>query len=155
MNKRNGRTKSGSQQVSRRRITADTCPTCGDEMKPSKKAISLPVNGEDVLVNGVPHRSCPSCGESLLGLEEARLLARTAIETYRRRHHLLTQKEIRAIRDHFGLTQGAFARLLRLGPNTLSRWETGRNVQTAAMDLLLRLIRDRPENIKYLRAHAA
>jgi len=31
---------------------------------------------------------------------------------------------------------------LRLGANTVSRWESGRNVQTAAMDMLLRLIRD-------------
>jgi transcriptional regulator with XRE-family HTH domain len=47
------------------------------------------------------------------------------------------------------------ARLLRLGANTVSRWESGRNVQTAAMDILLRLIRDLPGSIDYLREHAA
>ncbi len=47
------------------------------------------------------------------------------------------------------------ARLLRLGANTLSRWEAGRNVQTEAMDTPLRLIRDLPGTIEYLRAHAA
>jgi len=39
--------------------------------------------------------------------------------------------------------------------NTVSRWESGRNVQTAAMDMLLRLIRDLPGHIEYLRARAA
>jgi DNA-binding transcriptional regulator YiaG len=47
------------------------------------------------------------------------------------------------------------AQLLRLGGNTLSRWEAGRNVQSAAMDVLLRLIRDVPASLEYLRAHAA
>ncbi len=42
-----------------------------------------------------------------------------------------------------------------LGANTVSRWESGRNVQTAAMDMLLRLIRDLPGSIEYLRARAA
>ena len=38
---------------------------------------------------------------------------------------------------------------------TISRWEAGRNVQTAAMDLLLRMIRDLPGSLDYLRRHAA
>jgi len=37
----------------------------------------------------------------------------------------------------------------------VSRWESGRNVQTAAMDILLRMIRDLPESIAYLRSRAA
>ena len=64
-------------------------------------------------------------------------------------------EEIRAIRERFRLTQADLARLLRLGGNTVSRWEAGRNVQTAAMDILVRLIRDLPGSIDYLRAHAA
>jgi len=54
-----------------------------------------------------------------------------------------------------GQGQGALAKLLRLGANTISRWEAGRNVQTAAMDMFLRLIRDLPGSIQYLRKHAA
>jgi len=42
-----------------------------------------------------------------------------------------------------------------LGANTVSRWESGRNVQSAAMDMLLRLIRDVPGSIPYLRDRAA
>jgi len=53
------------------------------------------------------------------------------------------------------LTQAELAQLLRLGGNTLSRWEAGRNVQSAAMDVLLRLIRDLPGSLEYLREHAA
>jgi len=62
---------------------------------------------------------------------------------------------MRSIRDRFGLTQQMMARLLRLGGNTISRWEAGRNVQTAAMDLLLRMLRDVPGTYAYLRKNAA
>lgn len=55
----------------------------------------------------------------------------------------------------FGLTQQELARLLHLGGNTVSRWEAGRTVQTAAMDILLRLLRDIPGSLAYLRKHAA
>jgi len=74
---------------------------------------------------------------------------------YRDKYGLLPAEDIRDIRQRFGLTQAALARLLRLGANTLSRWESGRNVQTAAMDVLLRLIRDVPGSIEYLRRSAA
>jgi hypothetical protein len=47
------------------------------------------------------------------------------------------------------------AQLLHLGANTISRWESGRNVQTEAMERLLRLIRDLPGSLDYLRQHAA
>ncbi len=53
------------------------------------------------------------------------------------------------------MTQAGLAHLLRLGANTVSRWEAGRNVQTAAMDMLLRLLRDLPGSIDYVRRHAA
>ena len=63
--------------------------------------------------------------------------------------------EIQDIRERHGLTQAALAKLLRLGANTISRWESDRMVQTAAMDVLLRLIRDVPETLRFLRRHAA
>jgi HTH-type transcriptional regulator/antitoxin MqsA len=117
--------------------------------------LRLPVNGEEVTVRSAVHLSCPKCHEIVLRFQDARRLGEDAIAIYRRRHGLLSADEIRGIRERFGLTQAEFARLLRLGANTLSRWESGRNVQTEAMDTLLRLIRDVPGSIDYLRHHAA
>jgi putative zinc finger/helix-turn-helix YgiT family protein len=93
--------------------------------------------------------------EILLRFQDSKRLGEDAIAIYRKRHKLLSADELRAIREHFGLTQAELARLLRLGANTVSRWESGRNVQTGAMDVLLRLIRDVPGSIDYLREHAA
>jgi len=124
-------------------------------MRQARGRLRMPVNGEEITVSGVVHLKCPHCGEVVLRSGDARRLGEDAIATYRRKHQLLSADEIRAIRVRFKLTQGGLARLLRLGANTISRWEAGRNVQTAAMDVLLRLIRDLPGSVEYLRRSAA
>ncbi len=91
----------------------------------------------------------------VLRYRDARRLSEDAVALYRRKHGLVSAQEIRALRERFGLTQAELARLLRLGANTLSRWEAGRNAQSEAMDTLLRLVRDLPGTIDYLRRHAA
>ena len=101
------------------------------------------------------HLSCPKCGEVVLRFEDSRRLQEDAIAIYRKKHGLLSASQIRSIRERFGLTQAEFGRLLHLGANTISRWESGRNVQTEAMEMLLRLIRDLPGSLAYLRQHAA
>ena len=80
---------------------------------------------------------------------------RTDAAVGRKKHGLLSADEIRALRERFGLTQSELARLLHVGANTISRWESGRNVQTDAMEMLLRLLRDLPGSLDYLGQHAA
>jgi putative zinc finger/helix-turn-helix YgiT family protein len=124
-------------------------------MVEKRSALRLPVNGEEITVPSSLHLSCPKCGEIVLRFQDAKRLHEDAIAIYRKKHGLLSADQIRAIRERFTLTQADLARLLRLGANTVSRWESGRNVQTAAMDMLLRLIRDLPGSIEYLRDRAA
>lgn len=131
------------------------CPNCGAEMKESIGTLSLPVNGEDIAVLNSTYLLCPKCKEIVLRLDETRKLRESAIERYRKKYHLLSSDEIRSFRERLGLTQAELAKLLRLGANTISRWEAGRNVQTQAMDILFRLIRDVPESIDYLHKLAA
>jgi putative zinc finger/helix-turn-helix YgiT family protein len=124
-------------------------------MREKKGRLKLPVNGEEIAVPESPHLSCPKCHEVVLRFDDARKLRQRALEIYRRKYGLLSADEIRSIRERFGLTQAELARLLRLGANTISRWEAGRNVQTAAMDMLLRMIPDLPGSLDYLRRYAA
>lgn len=138
-----------------RGLPDDACPACGTLMVQRRATLRLPVNGEEMAVPSAVHLSCPKCGEVVLRFQDAKRLGEDAIALYRRKHGLLSADEIRAMRERFELTQADLARLLRLGANTVSRWESGRNVQTAAMDILLRLIRDLPGSIDYLREHAA
>jgi len=120
-------------------------------MKEARGRLKLPINSEEIAVPSASHLKCPKCGEIVLRFQDAKRLHEDAIEIYRRKHGLLSANEIRGIRERFDLNQADLARLLRLGANTVSRWESGRNVQIAAMDTLLRLIRDLPGSIDYLR----
>jgi putative zinc finger/helix-turn-helix YgiT family protein len=124
-------------------------------MKEARGRLEVPVNGETMAVPSARHLRCPKCNEVVLQFTDAKRLQEDAIALYRKRHGLLSADEIRAIRERYELTQAELARLLRLGANTVSRWESGRNVQTAAMDMLLRIIRDLPGSLEYLREHAA
>jgi HTH-type transcriptional regulator/antitoxin MqsA len=136
-------------------FTRDKCPSCGSNMKESSGKLGFPVNGEDILVPDMSFLKCSNCDEIVLRLDESRKLREKAIDLYRNKYHLLSGEEIRSLRERLGLTQADLADLLRLGQNTLSRWESGRNVQASAMDVLLRLIRDVPGTLEYLRKLAA
>ncbi len=52
---------------------------------------------------------------------------------------LLSPEEIVANRKKLGLTQSQLAGFLRIADSTLSRWETGAQIQQKAMDALLRV----------------
>jgi putative zinc finger/helix-turn-helix YgiT family protein len=138
-----------------RKLPDDACPVCKARMIARRGILRLPINGEDIAVPAVAHLGCPKCHEVVLRFQDAKRFSEDAIAIYRKKHRLLSADEIRALRERFGLTQVALARLLRLGGNTISRWEAGRNVQTGAMDMLLRLLRDLPGGIEYVRRHAA
>jgi putative zinc finger/helix-turn-helix YgiT family protein len=147
-----------NQQTAARRghvLPDDACPACGTTMIEKRSTLRLPVNGEEIAVPAAAHLSCPKCNEVVLRFQDSKRLSEDAIALYRKKHGLLSADEIRAIREGFKLTQADLARLLQLGANTVSRWEAGRNVQTGAMDILLRLIRDLPGSLKYLKEHAA
>jgi putative zinc finger/helix-turn-helix YgiT family protein len=120
-----------------------------------RSALKVPINGEEVSVPSAVHLRCPKCTEVVLRFSDSKRLQEDAIGIYRKMHGLLSADEIRGIRERFGLTQSELAHLLHLGANTISRWEAGRNVQTEAMEMLLRLIRDLPGSLDYLRRHAA
>jgi putative zinc finger/helix-turn-helix YgiT family protein len=149
--------KKTSSRRSRRpvELAADACPTCGTTMKEKHGKLSFPVNGEEVRVPDAAHLACPKGHDPVLRADDARHLRERALDLYRKKYGLLTAEEIRSLRERFDLTQAELARLLRLGQNTLSRWEAGRHAQTAAMDVLLRMLRDVPGGLEYLRKHAA
>src|SRR5688500_456614 len=114
------------RSVRRTRVLPDdACPTCGTAMVDKRGTLRLPVNGEEIAVRSAAHLGCPKCGEVVLRFQDSKRLGEDAIAIYRKKHGLLSADQIRSIRDRFDLTQGDLARLLRLGPNTVSRWEAG------------------------------
>lgn len=86
----------------------------------------------------------------MYSIEESRQIRELAFDKYRQRYGLMTADEIRTLRERLQMSQRCLAEHLRLGEATIARWESNRNVQTAAMDLLLKLIRDVPAAAKYV-----
>ncbi len=146
--------KTSPPRATRRHPPLSQCTECGARMDFITGMVRERVNGESVAVEDIPHFSCRKCGNELLKLDVAQHVFETANALYRQRHHLLSGAEILAIRKQLKLTQVQLAALLKLGGNTLSRWESGRIVQSAAMDTLLRLLRDVPGTLPYLRKRA-
>lgn len=137
------------------RRSSKPCPECGGVAASSKARLEFRVNGESVYVAGVPHYRCRKCGEALLELEAATSLQSRAHEVYREQHELLTPEQIVELRERLGISQSQLGRLLQLGTNTVSRWETGRKVQSASMDTFLRVLRDVPGTAEYLAKRVA
>ena len=77
---------------------------------------------------------CTNCGEVAIDEVADRMIE----EAFRREAGLLTPETIRRNREALGLTQKELAGLLAVGEATLSRWETGAQIQQRSLDRLLR-----------------
>lgn len=60
------------------------------------------------------------------------------------RRHELTAPDVKAIREHFGMSQSQMATFLDVSPRTLQNWEQGRRQPTGAPQTLLRVMEKEP-----------
>jgi putative zinc finger/helix-turn-helix YgiT family protein len=84
---------------------------------------------------------CRACGERVLDTEANQLISRA----FRQQAQLLAPEEIRQYRKALGLTQEQLASTLGVAEATLSRWETGAQIQQRSLDKLMRLFFELPE----------
>ncbi len=125
------------------------CPKCETEVESTVREVveTYPVRGEEITIKARV-RFCAVCGEDIWDdkLDSENLLR--AYAAYRAGHNLLQPDEIRAIREKYGLSQVAFARVLGLGDKTVARYENG-SIADAAQNNLIELMR-RPGNFEEL-----
>lgn len=129
------------------------CPLCGADVKRVHASIPIQVGARSVPVAG-DYSTCTGCGEVFFGPGEMDRAMRAASSVVRQEEGLLQPEEVRSIREGLDLSQADFERLLGVGPKTVVRWEKGTVFQNGATDSLLRLLRDVPGCIGYLRARA-
>jgi DNA-binding transcriptional regulator YiaG len=74
------------------------------------------------------------------------------LERVKARHlGLLQPEEIKVLRHRLGLTQAGISKLLQIGEKTWTRWETGRERPSRALNVLLHALRDGKIDLSYLR----
>jgi putative zinc finger/helix-turn-helix YgiT family protein len=122
------------------------CSRCGAEkVLPEKIAYETTVRyeGRDyrVIVPELPALRCQDCGETLLNNESDADLSRA----FRDKLKLLQPENIREARKRLNLNQREFAEVLGVAEESVSRWETGAQMQSRVVDKIMRVYFASPE----------
>lgn len=115
------------------------CGKCGKAMQLATipYATTIEHDGRAYRVE-VPCLTVPQCGNcQAISIDDE--ADRQISAAFRREARLLPPEEIRLGRERLGFTQKQFANLLGVGEATISRWETGAQIQQRALDRFLRV----------------
>jgi putative zinc finger/helix-turn-helix YgiT family protein len=129
------------------------CGTCGKRAVNARSVEYVAVREHDGRAYSlkIPNLDIYECDEC-----HARTLPDASFEkvtdALRAEAGLLTPTEIRENRKRLGLNQEQLANSLRVAKETVSRWETGGQIQQRAMDLLLRVFFGVPQ-VRYWLDH--
>ena len=96
----------------------------------------------------VPAMQDPKDGEIYLGVEATAILDKAKA----RHMGVLAPQELAVLRKRLGLTQKEIAEVLQIGEKTWSRWETGREIVSRSLNLLLMALYEGRVNLPWLRA---
>ncbi len=122
------------------------CPNCEKktELQHIKTTEDIIVKSEGINVP-VEYYKCLECGAEFDDPKSKHDPLALAYKEYRRRHGMMQPKEIRELRQRYGLTQKEFCKLLGWGEATLSRYENGA-LQDDTHNTILQMIKD-PRNL--------
>ena len=107
-------------------------------------------NHRPIPVPDVEMCECASCGKRFFTPDQVKVVLLAVKRRARVKAGLLAPEEIVAIRKKLGLSQSELERLFGLGAKVVTRWETGRVVQSKMADVALRLLALDPGNLKRL-----
>ena len=123
----------------------NACPACGQQLEMHEGTyVYRWTHGAEQRMSPFANakwETCSNCGEEFLSGE---LVSRIEEQRYVN-DGLLTPREIKAIRERFGLTQVEMAQRLGVGDKTYARWENGMSLQNKSMDNLIRIADKDPD----------
>ena len=115
------------------------CLQCGSDMTTAKENYLYRECGlEGITLMGVEVHRCGKCGEHEASIQKIQELHRSIAEGVGRKAGALTHEEMRFVRKYLGFSGAAFAAFAGVAPETVSRWETGKNAVPVAIERLLR-----------------
>lgn len=117
------------------------CLNCGGALTSRRANVSYAASGlPHVQLVGVTVRRCQECGESEIAIPHIEKLHRVLADAVIRKPTQLTAGEVRFLRKFLGWSGQDFARNMGVSPETVSRWENGREKMSPTADRLLRLM---------------
>ncbi|EIV99918.1 type II toxin-antitoxin system MqsA family antitoxin [Thermoanaerobacter siderophilus] len=125
------------------------CPVCGKEQETEvieKEEVSN-IRGDEIKALA-RIRICSICGEELFDEELEEENIQRVYDIYRKKHGILSPDEIKNIRESYGLSQRAFAKLLGIGEASIARYETGALPEKSLSNMIM-LLKD-PKNMEKL-----
>jgi putative zinc finger/helix-turn-helix YgiT family protein len=133
-------------------MTTTLCAVCGSERtERCFREFASRYNQTPVSIAKAEMYECSDCGERFFTPEQSKALSLAIREEVRKKEGLLSPGEIVAIREKLGLTQHDLETLFGLGSKVVTRWETGRVIQSRAADVALRLLAMAPYTLEQLR----
>jgi HTH-type transcriptional regulator / antitoxin MqsA len=133
-------------------VAAITCAGCNSKkVKKIRSEFFGTYNHAPISLPDAEMYECASCAKRFFTPDQVKAVSLAVKRQARVEAGLLAPEEIVEIRKKLGLSQNELERLFGLGSKVVTRWETGRVVQSKAADVALRLLALDPENLKRLR----
>jgi putative zinc finger/helix-turn-helix YgiT family protein len=120
---------------------AMTCNQCGGKQATRREnylyaACGLP----NVTLVGVEVRRCANCGDHEVVIPRIEELHRVLAAAVVRQTSRLTKDEIRFLRKYLGYSGVDFAKVVGVSPETVSRWENGKEKMGSSAEKLVRML---------------
>ena len=126
------------------------CIICGGKAEIVTQQRQARYRGETVAVFREVYR-CDACDEDFVTPDQARSHARSVKNEIRKKSGLLSPEKIAEIRSKLQLTQTELENILNTGRKVVVRWESGKVIQGAGHDNMLRLLDREPGILESLR----
>ena len=115
------------------------CPICNGAVKHAIKDIVYTYKNHTKNIEQSGHY-CEQCGESFLSPKDLKFNKKDIADFKREVENLLLSDDLARIRKKLHLTQQDAAELFGGGIRAFHKYETGENIQSKPLDILLRLI---------------
>ncbi|GBE06488.1 antitoxin MqsA [bacterium BMS3Abin10] len=123
----------------------NTCPICGAEALEKRSTTeTLEYKGRKITIPNYISYKCNECEESIVDEKTIKSSSKILNEFKKEVDGLLPIGEIKRIRNSLGFTQEQISTILGGGKKAFAKYESGRIIQSKAMDNLLRIIGEYP-----------
>ena len=134
-------------------MTKKQCPLCG-EFKQEHEIRPMVYTYKNIeFVINQPALWCEACGEGVIDGKDSNAVMPLILAEKARIDGLLTPKEIKQVRIKLKLTQKQAAAIFGGGVNAFNRYETGKLPIPRPLSLLLKVLRNHPNQLKEIMAH--